>query len=197
MPRPGDGAFQQPAHIPRRIDPRPLLALLGFVGLCLFVAGADAAVTEPGMRIWYPALRHPPGTPPGWVFPCVWIPLYVAMGVAAWRVWKRPVGRLHLVGAARIEAARRKPRPPTLRQRGLQLWGWQLAVNALWTPVFFGLHKPLLALGLIVSLGVLVALTLRDFRRVDRIAALLMAPYLAWLCYATWLNAGIAWLNAA
>ncbi len=162
------------------------MVLLGFVGLCLLVAVADAVMTEPGMRSWYPALRHPLGTPPGWVFPVVWIPLYVAMAVAAWRVWRwnAPDPRTTSDG-------------PALRRRGLQLWGWQLAVNACWTPVFFGLHRPVAALGLIVALGLLVALALRDFRRTDRIAALLMAPYLAWVCYAAWLNAGIAWLNPA
>ena len=179
-------AFQPPARMPRRIDPYPIMVLLGFVGLCLLVAVADAAMTEPGMRSWYPALRHPPGTPPGWVFPAVWIPLYVAMAVAAWRVWRwsPPDPRTGSAG-------------PALRRRGLQLWGWQLAVNACWTPVFFGLHRPVAALGLIVALALLVALALRDFRRTDRIAALLMAPYLAWVCYAAWLNAGIAWLNPA
>ena len=168
------------------------MVLLGFIGLCLLVAGVDAALTEPGLQTWYPALRHPPGTPPGWVFPCVWIPLYVAMAVAVWRVWRRPVPGLRLVGAAPAV-----PRAPGLRRRGLQLWGWQLAFNAAWNPVFFGLHKPAAALGVILCLGLLVALTLRDFRRIDRIAGLLMAPYLAWVCYATWLNAGIVWLNPA
>ena len=140
------------------------MALIGFVGLCLLVAAADTALTETGMRVWYPTLRHPPGTPPDWVFPVVWIPLYLAMAVAAWRVW----------------------RPTMLRFR-----------IAAWTPVFFGLHRPGPALAVIAGLAGLVALTLRDFRHVDRWAALLMAPYLAWVCYAFWLNAGIAWMNPA
>lgn len=166
------------------------MALIGFVGLCLLVAAADAALTEPGMRGWYPALRHPPGTPPDWLFPVVWIPLYLAMAVAAWRVWRRsPVLRFRITGAAAATD------PAALRRRGLLLWGWQLAVNAAWTPVFFGLHRPGPALAVITGLALLVVLTLRDFGRVDRTATLLMAPYLAWVCYAFWLNAGIAWLN--
>lgn len=181
--------------MPRRIDPHPIMVLLGFVGLCLLVATADALVTEPGVRHWYPMLRHPPGTPPGWVFPVVWIPLYVAMAVAAWRVWRwSPLNRMPDIVIGVIGAT---PGGAALRRRGLQLWGWQLAVNSLWTPFFFGLHRPLAALAVIAALGLLVALTLRDFRRIDRIAGLLMAPYLAWICYAAWLNAGIAWLNPA
>jgi len=159
-----------------------MLVLIGFVALCLLVSGADAGLTEPAMRNWYPALRHPPGTPPDWVFPVVWIPLYLMMAVAAWRVW-----RLGTPGVT----------PERIRYRALLLWSLQLAVNASWTPVFFGLHLPWVALVLIVSLIVLVGLTARDFRRIDRIAGLLMAPYLAWVCYAAWLNAGIAWLNPA
>ncbi len=166
------------------------MALIGFVGLCLLVAVADAALTEPGMRDWYPALRHPPGTPPDWLFPVVWIPLYLAMAIAAWRVWRRSAApRLRIAGGAVASSL------VALRRRGLLLWGWQLAVNAAWTPVFFGLHRPGPALAVIAGLALLVALTLRDFGRVDRAAALLMAPYLAWVCYASWLNAGIAWLN--
>ncbi len=165
------------------------MALIGFVGLCLLVAAADAALTEPGMRGWYPTLRHPPGTPPDWLFPAAWIPLYVAMAVAAWRVWRRlPVLRFRIAGSAATDSV-------ALRRRGLLLWGWQLAVSAAWTPVFFGLHRTGPALAVITGLAALVALTVRDFRHVDRPAAVLMAPYLAWVCYAFWLNAGIAWLN--
>ena len=167
------------------------MALIGFVGLCLLVAAADAALTETGMRAWYPTLRHPPGTPPDWLFPVVWIPLYLAMAVAAWRVWRPAKLRFRIAGGAgAIDRG-------ALRRRGLLLWGWQLAVNAAWTPVFFGLHRPVPALAVIAGLAGLVALTVRDFRHVDRLAALLMAPYLAWVCYAFWLNAGIAWMNPA
>ena len=169
------------------------MVLIGFLGVCLLVALADMAVTEPGMRSWYPSLRHPLGTPPGWLFPVVWVPIYVVIAVAAWRIWRwNPLDRLRNAGRP-VQA----PGGLALRRRGLQLWGWQLCANALWTPFFFGLHRPLAALALIVSLGLLVGLTLRDFGKLDRLAGLLMAPYLAWVCYAAWLNAGIAWLNPA
>jgi tryptophan-rich sensory protein len=166
------------------------MVLIGFVGLCLLVATADAVLTEPGMRGWYPALRHPPGTPPNWLFPVVWIPLYVAMGIAAWRIWRRtPNGQSRIAGFGSLTQR------AALRRRGLLLWAWQLAFNAIWTPVFFGLHRPVPALAIIVALALLIALTLHDFGRIDRIATLLMTPYLVWVCYACWLNAGIAWLN--
>lgn len=201
--------------------------LLGFLGLCLLVGVADMLLTQPGMHVWYPSLHHPPGTPPNWVFPAVWIPLYVVMAVAVWRVWRRRTRGATSVGASAVGSplaptfgtvipfpgAKRAGRqnlpwwrnrlkrngPPRstafLRRRGLQLWGWQLAVNALWTPCFFGLHRPDLSMWLIGALALLVLLTMLDFRRIDRPAGLMMAPYLAWTCYAAWLNAGVVWLN--
>ena len=122
---------------------------------------------------WYAVLRAPPGTPPAWVFAPVWTVLYVTIGIAGWLIWKRR-------GAV-----------PALR-----LWGWQLAANAVWAPAFFGLHSPSAAMGVMIVLLVLVALTVRAFRRIDRIAAVLMVPYGLWCLYAAYLNAGFLFLNA-
>lgn len=126
------------------------------------------------LRNWYPSLIHPPGTPPNWLFQPVWVALYVMVGVAAWLVWCR-------AGSG----------------RALRLWGWQLAANALWTPAFFGLHNPALALAVIAVLLALIALTILRFARLQRVAAGLMLPYFLWTCYAAWLNIGFVWLNPA
>jgi benzodiazapine receptor len=149
-----------------------VLALVGFVGLCLLVGAVSGSMTARAIHGWYQTLHAPPGTPPIWVFAPVWSALYVMIGVAAWLVWKR-------LGAA----------------RSLRLWGWQLAANALWAPAFFGLHSPALAMGVIIVLLVFVALTTRAFRRVQRAAAALMVPYGAWCLYAAYLNAGFLLLN--
>jgi tryptophan-rich sensory protein len=136
------------------------------------VAAAAGALTEAGVRSWYLTLHRPPLTPPNWVFPVVWTPLYVLLGVAGWLVWRR-------AGAA-----------PSVR-----LWGWQLLANALWNPAFFGLHRPDLALAVIAAMLVLTAATLRAFLRVSRPAAALLLPYLLWTGFAAYLNAGFWWLN--
>jgi tryptophan-rich sensory protein len=100
--------------------------------------------------------------------------IHVLLGTAAWLVWRRP----------------------TLGTRGaLLLWGWQLLVNAAWTPVFFGLHSPRLALLVILVLLLLVVLLIRAFLRLRPLAAALLLPYAAWTCYAVYLNAGFVWLN--
>ncbi len=150
------------------------LALVGFVGLGLLVGAAGGSLTAGAVPGWYASLTHPPGTPPDALFGPVWGVLYVVMGVSAWRVWRR------------VEAG------PALR-----LWGWQLAVNAAWTPAFFGLREPLLALAVLLVLIALIGLTLRRFAAIDRGAAWLLVPYLLWTGYALYLNAGICWLNRA
>ena len=121
---------------------------------------------------WYATLHAPDGTPPNWIFAPVWAALYVTIGVAGWLVWKQ-------LGAASAS----------------RLWGWQLAANALWAPAFFGLHSPALAMGVIVVMLFLIALTIRAFRRTNRTAAVLMVPYGAWCLYAAYLNVGFLVLN--
>ena len=150
-----------------------ILALVGFIGLPLLVGLAGSSFTTAAIRDWYPSLLPPPGRPPNWLFAPVWTALYIAIGVAAWRVWRQPLPN----------------------RRPLRLWGWQLLLNALWTPVFFGLHSPALGLLVILPLLVMIVLTMRAFAPLDRPAAWLLAPYLAWTCYATYLNAGFWWLN--
>ncbi len=134
-------------------------------------AGAFTATSVDG---WFASLNRPPGAPPNWLFAPVWTALYGMMAIAAWLVW-------------------RDGRPASYR--ALRLWGWQLLVNALWSPAFFGLRSPGLALGVIVVLVPLVALTAWRFAPLNRAAALLLTPYLAWGLYAAYLTAGFFELN--
>ncbi len=133
-------------------------------------------VTAPNIPDWYAALTKPPGTPPNGVFGPVWTTLYVMMIVAAWR----------LLGL---------PSKTPGRQPALIAFFLQLALNGLWSWVFFAARSP--ALGLIVILllvGAVIA-TIRLAARIDRTAAWLLVPYLAWISYATYLNLGILRLN--
>jgi benzodiazapine receptor len=146
---------------------------VGFVGLTILAGLVGGMFAAPAMRAWYPTLARPPATPPNWVFGPVWMVLYVMIAVAAWLAWRRPGHR----GA-------------------LLLWGWQLLANALWAPLFFGLHLIGAALLDLLALLLLAGLATQAFARLARPAALLMLPYLAWTCYAVYLNAGFWWLNA-
>jgi translocator protein len=139
--------------------------------LCLALGIASGLSTLGGDDRWYQELRKPPGTPPGWVFGPVWSILYLMMGVA--------LGRL----------IQRRARWAVL------LFIMQFALNLSWTPVFFGAKLAGPALGVIVALWLSLLGTILLARRRDGISAWLLAPYLAWVSYATYLNAGIFWLN--
>jgi tryptophan-rich sensory protein len=140
------------------------LVLVGFVAAA-FAAALPAGLWPPAE--WYQAIAKPTWNPPSWVFGPVWSTLYVLMGVAAWRVWRS-------VHAERAAA--------------LQLWWVQLALNALWSPLFFGLQRLDLALFEIALLFVAIAATAHRCWRIDRIAGALLAPYLAWVGFASFLN---------
>ena len=146
-------------------------SLMIFV-LLVAVAGACGSLAMPDA--WYAALAKPSFNPPNWIFAPVWTALYLAMAVAAWRVYRR----------AGFDAA-------------LGLWIAQLVCNAIWSPLFFGAHRIDFALADIVALLVLlIATTILFFRR-DRIAGWLMVPYVAWVSFATLLTFSIFRLNAA
>ena len=152
---------------------RLALALAGWLVVC-FSAASLGALFMPGE--WYATLKKPAWNPPGWIFGPVWSALYTMMAVAAWLVWKR--------GGF---AAQRRP---------LALFLVQLALNAAWTPLFFGLHRPGLAFAEIVLLWLAIAATLVAFRHVSRPAAWLLAPYLAWVSFAALLNFTLWRLNS-
>ena len=150
-----------------------MLGLIGWLVAC-FGAAALGGLFMPGE--WYAGLKKPSWNPPGWVFGPVWSALYAMMAVAAWLVWKR--GGI---------AAQRGP---------LGLFLVQLALNAAWTPLFFGLHWPGVAFAEIVLLWLAIAATLAAFRRTSPAAAWLLAPYLAWVSFAAALNFALWRLNS-
>ena len=151
---------------------KTILGLIGWVLLC-FTPALLGARFMPGE--WYAALDKPPWNPPGWIFGPVWSALYTMMAVAAWLVWKR--------GGFAVQ---RRP------------LGWflaQLMLNAAWTPLFFGLHRPDLAFAEILLLWLAIGATIAAFWRVHRGAAWLLVPYLVWVSFAAVLNGTLWKLN--
>lgn len=139
--------------------------------LCLVLGTASGLSTAGGDDSWYQGLVKPPGTPPGWVFGPVWSVLYIMMGIA--------VGRLILRRAT----------------TAVCVFGMQMVLNLLWTPVFFGMHQIAAALALIGAIWLGVAATISLARKTDRASGWLLVPYLMWVSYASYLNAGFFWLN--
>ncbi|WGD29067.1 tryptophan-rich sensory protein [Ancylobacter sp. WKF20] len=146
------------------------------VGLCLGVGAIGSLVTTPQIPTWYAGLVKPAWNPPNWAFPIAWTTLYVLMAVALWRLWQ-----LHA--------------PSPARRRAILLWCLQLALNAAWSPVFFGMEAPGAALAVVIALWLAIAATIWAAAKIDRIAAGLLVPYILWVSYATSLNAAIVALN--
>jgi benzodiazapine receptor len=147
------------------------LGALGIFVALVALAAFFGAQFEPGL--WYEGLQKPPLNPPNWVFGPVWSVLYLAIAVAGWLVWRDEPGST----------------------RPLVLWGGQLVLNAAWSLLFFGLHLSGLALvEIMLLLALLIATTVSLFR-VRALAGLLFLPYVAWVCFAAYLNAGLWYLN--
>jgi tryptophan-rich sensory protein len=121
---------------------------------------------------WYAALRKPPFNPPNGVFGPVWSALYVLIAIAGWRTFLRR-------GDGTAKA----------------LWGVQMALNFLWSPAFFGLHRPELSLAVVVLLLIAICAFIGERWSKDAVAAWLFVPYLLWVAYATLLNGAIVILN--
>jgi tryptophan-rich sensory protein len=144
-------------------------ALIHLIFLAVVIGGglAIGAVTRPDG--WYAALAKPSFNPPNWVFAPVWTLLYVMIAVAGARTYERA--------------------------SGFALWVAQLALNFAWTPAFFLLHRPVLALVIIAALLAVILTFIKKRWTADRVSALLFVPYAAWVAFAMLLNASIVVLN--
>lgn len=140
-----------------------------------FVAASSAAVWDVG-GTWYQSLNHPSFTPPSWVFGPVWTILYLMIAIVAYRI---------------VYAAQTPCKAPALA-----LWALQIALNTLWTPVFFGAQNLGGAMIYIGLLWVTICLLIRVTRQVDRFSAFLLLPYLAWVSFAGVLNFAFWSLNS-
>lgn len=136
-----------------------------------------SAVTVPQIPGWYAGLAKPSFNPPNWLFAPVWTGLFALMALAVFQVLRWPRG-----------ASARRP--------ALIAYHGQLALNVLWSCVFFGLQSPAGGLVVIVLLIAGILRTMKWFTmQFERLPALLLAPYLAWVSFAAVLNASIWWLN--
>jgi tryptophan-rich sensory protein len=142
-----------------------------------FSAGAIGSLaTIPNIPTWYATLNKPPLNPPNWVFGPVWSVLYLLIGAS-----------LALVILTVTERS---------KKRAYFWFSLQLILNAAWSLVFFGLHLPWLGVAVIIALIISIIMTMREFYRINRLPAWLFAPYLAWVCFASYLTVGIAQLNS-
>ena len=155
---------------PKAAERRPLYF---FLVATLAVGAVGSVFTAPEIPTWYASLNRPAIAPPNWVFAPVWTTLYIMMGFAGWRVWKKT----------------------GLHAAEMMMFGVQLALNFAWSLIFFRLHAIGAALFEIAALAVAILVTTILFFRRDRLAGLLFVPYLGWVVFATLLNQGFWKLN--
>ena len=149
---------------------------VGFLGFCVavIVVASTGAIFRPGE--WYKGLKKPSWRPPDWLFGPAWTVLYLTIAIAGWLVW-RDFGFDNASGA-------------------FTLYFLQLLLNMLWSPLFFGLKRPGIAMAELVVLWVSIAMTIGAFWSLSETAALLLVPYFAWVTFAGALNFALWRLNA-
>jgi translocator protein len=152
--------------------PKLAISIIG----CELVGILGTPFTISAIPTWYATLNKPIFAPPNWIFGPVWTLLYFLMGVSFYLIWKQgwktkqtKEARLYFLG--------------------------QLGLNFIWSPIFFGLRSPLLGLLVIIAMWVLIALTMKKFYPLSKLAFYLLIPYLLWVSFATVLNAAIVILN--
>ena len=150
-------------------------ALLGFLLVCYAVAFLAGLLTKPEIAGWYAHLAKPFWRPPNWLFAPVWTALYGMMAVAGWTVWCTP--------------------PSRFRTAALRLFWLQLALNFLWSPVFFSFHRIADGFFVIASLALLLILFIALTLQFQKTAAWLFVPYLFWVSFAAFLNYTIWTMN--
>lgn len=128
---------------------------------CLLLGTASGMITSSQIPTWFGTLNKPSWQPPNWIFGPVWTVLYILMGIAFARIWHS--NHPH-------------------RGFAMGLFATQFVLNLLWTPVFFGMHKLLIALCVILTLLGLLLYTTHRFALIDMTAAYLLVPYILWVC---------------
>jgi len=157
------------------VEPRELVGA-ALAALVVNLIGSSGIVFTTPESEWFQSLTLPWFYPPGWLFGVVWTLLFTLIGIAAYLIYRQGTDSR----AVRF---------------ALGLFGLQMLVNVSWSPAFFQLQAPGVALGIIGLLWLLIIATIWAFDRVDRRAALLVVPYLAWVSFAALLNGSILLLN--
>jgi len=145
-----------------------------FVLVCLMAGAIGSVFTFQSIPTWYATLNKPSFSPPNWVFGPVWTALYIMMGVAAYLVYRE-----------KNKGAK----------TALVFFGVQLALNVLWSFLFFGLQSPLYGVVCIILLWLAIAATIAKFYKISKTAGLILVPYLLWVSFASVLNFYVWMLN--
>lgn len=158
------------------IDMKNTIKLATSIIVCELAGIIGSLFTFSAIPTWYATLAKPALNPPAWVFGPVWTTLYALMGIAAFIVWKKGLDRSDV-------------------RKALSVFGFQLILNALWSIIFFSLQSPGWALVNIAVLWISIVCTMVLFYKISRPAMWLLAPYILWVSFASYLNYSIWILN--
>jgi tryptophan-rich sensory protein len=158
------------------MERKEIIKLILAVLVSEFAGMVGSLFTFPSIVGWYAGLRKPGFTPPNWLFGPVWITLYFLMGVSLYLAWKKGLSKKRVKGS-------------------MEMFGVQLALNALWSVLFFGLHSPLYGLICIAALWIAIVATMVKFYGISKEAVALLLPYILWTTIAMALNYYIWILN--
>jgi benzodiazapine receptor len=169
------------SNLPTILKKANLTKIILSISVCVLIGFLSSFATRSSVDTWFLTLKKPFFNPPGWVFAPVWTLLYIIMGYAFAIVWS-------------YQGKNRKGKEIT--KNAMVIFGIQLALNALWSVLFFLLCNPFLALIEILLLWLMIFETIKAFKKVDVFASKLLIPYLAWVSFATILNGSIWFLNS-
>ena len=153
------------------------LKLIFSIVICHSAGFIGAIFTSSTIPTWYDSLKKPFFSPPNWIFGPVWTILYTLMGISAYLVWR------HGIHNSQVKTA-------------LIIFGVQLFLNAIWSPIFFGLRALFVALVVIIILWIAILLNILTFLKISKIAAVLLIPYILWVSFAAILNYSLWILNS-
>lgn len=162
--------------------PKNIKLLIGTIALCEAVGLIGSIFTVPAIPTWYATLVKPSFAPPNYLFGPVWTTLYALMGISVYLV----------ISNKRQETSDKKQ---VTKIKAVNIFAAQLTLNAIWSPVFFGLKDLLFALVIIIALLFSIFLTIREFGKINKTAGYLLYPYLVWVAFATILNYQLWILN--
>ena len=152
------------------------LILIAAIAVCLFAGMIGSFFTAPSITAWYAGINKPDFNPPNWIFGPVWTALYILMGISLYLVLEKGI-----------------------KKKGVKLavsvFGIQLALNSVWSILFFGLGSPFLAFIEILFLWGAISATMYLFYKINKNAAYLLIPYICWVSFAAFLNYSIWIIN--
>jgi benzodiazapine receptor len=149
--------------------------LIAIVG-CLGIGSIGGIFTTPAIPTWYAFLNKPFFSPPNWIFGPVWTILYILMGISLFLIWQKGVKNKNV-------------------REALVIFAIQFALNAIWSPIFFGARNLFLALIVIVFMWIYILKTILAFGKINKTASYLLYPYIAWVSFASILNFSVWILN--